>query len=269
MTAPPGRPPAARAGHGRTRRLMGALAVLRGRIRASELWVAAVAIVVGALSGLLTLAVGAGARGLQAALYGLDLDQRLSAIAALPAARVLVLPVGGLLLGAVTAAWLRRRPKPVVDPVEANALRGGRMSARDSAFVGVQSLISNGFGASVGLEAAYVQLGSGLASLTGGALNLRRSDLRAFVGAGAGAAIAAAFGAPLTGAFYAFEIIIGSYTVANIAPVVARPWPGPWSAASSAPSRWSSTRRSPTASPSPTICCSRSWAWSARGSASR
>jgi CIC family chloride channel protein len=45
--------------------------------------------------------------------------------------------------------------------------------------------------------------------------------MRAFVGAGAGAGIAAAFGAPLTGAFYAFEIIIGSYAVANIAPVVA------------------------------------------------
>ena len=41
------------------------------------------------------------------------------------------------------------------------------------------------------------------------------------MGAGAGAAIAAAFGAPLAGAFYAFEIVIGSYTVANIAPVVA------------------------------------------------
>jgi CIC family chloride channel protein len=85
----------------------------------------------------------------------------------------------------------------------------------------LQSVLSNGFGASVGLEAAYAQLGGGFASLTGGALNLRRSDLRAFVGAGAGAGIAAAFGAPLTGAFYAFEIIIGSYTVANIAPVVA------------------------------------------------
>ena len=131
-----------------------------------------------------------------------------------------MLPAGGLLLGVVTWLWVARRPKPAVDPVEANALHGGRMSMRDSLFVGVQSIISNGFGASVGLEAAYAQLGAALASLTGGALNLRRSDLRAFVGAGAGAAIAAAFGAPLTGAFYAFEIIIGSYTVANIAPVV-------------------------------------------------
>ena len=39
------------------------------------------------------------------------------------------------------------------------------------------------------------------------------------VGAGAAGAIAAAFGAPLAGAFYAFEIVIGAYTPAALAPV--------------------------------------------------
>ena len=41
------------------------------------------------------------------------------------------------------------------------------------------------------------------------------------VGCGAGGAIAAAFGAPLTGAFYAFELIIGAYSLANAVPVFA------------------------------------------------
>ena len=41
------------------------------------------------------------------------------------------------------------------------------------------------------------------------------------VGCGAGGAIAAAFGAPLTGAFYAFELIIGAYSLANAIPVFA------------------------------------------------
>ncbi len=36
-----------------------------------------------------------------------------------------------------------------------------------------------------------------------------------------GGAIAAAFGAPLTGAFYAFELIIGAYSLANAIPVFA------------------------------------------------
>jgi CIC family chloride channel protein len=201
--------------------VLGALAYLRGEIRASELWLVVIAVAVGAMSGLATLGMSAAAHGLQQFLYGIDLDQRLSAVAAIPPLRLAALPIGGLVLGTVTWLWVRRRPQPAVDPVEANALHGGRMSTRDSLFVGLQTILSNGFGASVGLEAGYAQLGGMIASLTGGALNLRRSDLRTFVGAGAGAAIAAAFGAPLTGAFYAFEIIIGSYTVANIAPVVA------------------------------------------------
>jgi len=39
------------------------------------------------------------------------------------------------------------------------------------------------------------------------------------VGCGAAAAIAAAFNAPLTGAFYAFELIVGSYTLDLLAPI--------------------------------------------------
>ena len=194
---------------------------LRVVVRASELVLALIAAAIGAASGLATVGVGALAHFLQRLFYGIAADERLSTIPALGPATLPYLPLGGLVLGLLTWAWTRRYPRPVVDPVEANALRGGRMSARDSLFVGVQSVISNGFGASVGLEAAYAQLGGVIASLTGVSLRLRRSDLRTFVGAGAGAGIAAAFGAPLTGAFYAFEIIIGSYTAANIAPVVA------------------------------------------------
>src|SRR6185312_3109673 len=48
---------------------------------------------------------------------------------------------------------------------------------------------------------------------------VRRNDLRVLVGCGAGGAIGAAFGAPLTGAFYAFELIVGTYTVGTAAPL--------------------------------------------------
>jgi CIC family chloride channel protein len=194
---------------------------VRGEIRASELWLVVIAALIGAAAGLATIAIGMAAHGLQELFYNIDFDERLSAQTRIDPWRLVALPLGGAVL--VTAGWLwnRSRRTTPVDPVEANALRGGQMSLRDSLFVAFQTVVSNGFGASVGLEAAYAQMGGSLASLTGRAFNLRRSDLRTFVGAGAGAAIAAAFGAPLTGAFYAFEIIIGSYTIANIAPVVA------------------------------------------------
>ena len=51
------------------------------------------------------------------------------------------------------------------------------------------------------------------------AFRLRRGDLRILVGCGAAGGIAGAFGAPLAGAFYGFELIIGSYSPNSLAPV--------------------------------------------------
>ena len=81
-------------------------------------------------------------------------------------------------------------------------------------------MISNGGGASVGLEGGYAQIGGAFGSKSGRSFRVRRNDLRLLVGCGAGGAIAAAFNAPLTGAFYGFELMIGTYTLATLAPVV-------------------------------------------------
>ena len=85
------------------------------------------------------------------------------------------------------------------------------MSLRGSLIVAAQTVWSSGVGASVGLEAGYTQLASGIASFIGQRFRLRRGDLRVLVGCGAAGGIAGAFGAPLAGAFYAFELVIGSY----------------------------------------------------------
>jgi CIC family chloride channel protein len=87
--------------------------------------------------------------------------------------------------------------------------------------VAAHTVISNGCGASVRLEAGSAQIGAGVASYLGMRSRLRRQDLRVLVGCGAGGAIAAAFGAPLTDAFYAFELVIGAYSLANATPVFA------------------------------------------------
>ncbi|MGY2736170.1 CIC family chloride channel protein [Sphingomonas sp. UYP23] len=192
----------------------------RRRVRASEAMFIVLATIVGAGAGLLSVVQGALARGIQRVLYDLPPGARLSAMPSLPLIALLMLPVGGLVLAAFSWA-VRARRRRLVDAVEANALHGGRMSPADSLVIAGQTVLSNGFGASVGLEAAYAQLGGALASFAGGAFNLRRADLRNLVGAGTGAAIGAAFGAPLAGAFYAFEIVIGAYTPSALAPVVA------------------------------------------------
>jgi CIC family chloride channel protein len=136
--------------------------------------------------------------------------------------RVLIVPVvGGLVVGVITLIIRRFRPREVVDAIEANALYGGKMSLIDSANLVFVTLLSGGFGASVGLEAAYTQMGAGFASNVAEMLRLRRQDMRTLVGCGASAAIAAAFNAPLAGAFYAFELVIGAYSAPVLAPVTA------------------------------------------------
>lgn len=194
----------------------------RALVRSREVFLVAAAILVGCGAGLLVTLLSRASQLAHVLIYAIPLDQHLSASAQVgPWVALTAPPAGGLILGAMEWWRRRRRIPPAVDPVEANALRGGRMSLRDSLVVSTQTLISNGCGASVGLEAGYTQIGAGLASGLGGLLKLRRGDLRILVGAGAAAAIAAAFGAPLTGAFYAFELIIGLYSVSSVAPVMA------------------------------------------------
>jgi CIC family chloride channel protein len=199
-------------------RLLGAL---RRRLRTSELWLILLSVAVGAAAGLLAVFQGRIAHAMQSVLYGIGGGDHLSAVTAISPARALWLAAGGLALGLFTWAVSRRRSTGLVDVVEANALYGGVLGLADSLIVCIQTIISNGFGASVGLEAAYAQAGGAAASYAGSRLKIRRHDMRILVGAGAGAAIGAAFGAPLTGAFYAFEIVIGSYTPSAIAPVAA------------------------------------------------
>ena len=192
----------------------------RGWLRASAASFIVLAIGIGAAAGLPSVILGALARTLQHLLFALPPNTRLSGVTELALANLIVLPLGGLIFTTFGYAT-RARKRHLVDAVEANALHGGRMSLPDSLVISGQTILSNGFGASVGLEATYAQMGGAVASVLGGWLKLRRADQRTLVGAGTGAAIAAAFGAPLAGAFYAFEIVIGTYTPSAIAPVAA------------------------------------------------
>ncbi len=191
-----------------------------GRLR--ELTLLALAAAVGIAAGLVVAAMGEITAELHAVLFGIDINERLSSQAALGHPGLIAVPaVGGAMVGiSVLLARLRGVTTPV-DPIEANALHGGRMSIRQSLLVAVQTMISSGFGASVGLEAGYTQAASSLASRLAVAMGLRRSEVRMLVGCGAAGAISAAFNTPIAGAFYAFELIIGTYSVALVAPVLA------------------------------------------------
>ena len=193
---------------------------LRAFVRAHETSLVLLAALIGTIGGLVVAAMSAAVEVLHVLLFKLEMGERLSSQFAIDPLRALLVPsLGGLVLGVASLLLARWRPAREIDPIEANALHGGRMSFRGSVIVALQTIWSSGVGASVGLEAGYTQLASGLASSLGRGFHLRRADQRIMVGCGAAAAIAGAFGAPLAGAFYAFELVIGGYTPASLTPV--------------------------------------------------
>lgn len=192
---------------------------LRAIVRARESSIIVLAAAVGLLSGLVVAAMSESVGLMHLVFFGLDPGERLSARAWINPVYAFLTPcLGGLVFGLVSA-YITRKRGTEVDPIEANALHGGRMSLRGSLIVAAQTVWSSGVGASVGLEAGYTQFASGVASVIGRAFRLRRADMRVLVGCGSAAAIAGAFGAPLAGAFYAFELVIGTYSIASLAPV--------------------------------------------------
>src|ERR1043166_496924 len=166
---------------------------LRALVRARETSLVVLAMAVGVICGVVVLAMSAIVKGLHALFFNLPYGTRLSSVTELDPWLALAVPcAGGLVFGFATQALRRWRSGREVDPIEANALHGGRMSVIGSVIVRAQTVWSSGVGASVGLEAGYTQLSSGLASWLGRAFRLRRRDLRTLVGCGAAARVAAA-----------------------------------------------------------------------------
>ncbi|MGL3108102.1 MULTISPECIES: chloride channel protein [unclassified Bradyrhizobium] len=196
---------------------------LRNFVRNRETGLVLVAIVVGLLNGVLVAAISSLSQFSHALLFDIPFDAHLSATGVISWQRTLLIPMlGGLVLALIGLYFARRvRGQQLADAIEANALYGGRVSFRGSLLISIQTLLSNGFGGSVGLEAGYTQICSMFGSHVGQRLAARRNDMRLLVACGAAGAISAAFSAPLAGAFYAFEVVLGAYTSAGLVPVIA------------------------------------------------
>ncbi|MBI4879570.1 MAG: chloride channel protein [Planctomycetes bacterium] len=134
---------------------------------------------------------------------------------------ILVPAAGGALVGPLVH-FLAREAKGhgVPEVMEAVALRSGYMRARLVVIKSLASAISIASGGSVGREGPIVQIGSAIGSVSGQVLRVSGIRLRTFVGCGAAAGIAATFNAPIAGALFAVEIILGDFAVSKFSPIV-------------------------------------------------
>lgn len=134
---------------------------------------------------------------------------------------ILIPAAGGLIVGLVTWKLMPGgQAQGVADVVEASAMRAGQMSSRVGIVSAVCSAVSVGAGASVGREGPAVHLGASLAGWIARRLHLSRSLSRTLLGCGVAAAVSASFNAPIAGALFATEVVVGQYALKTFAPIV-------------------------------------------------
>ncbi len=146
----------------------------------------------------------------------------LAELSQLPWYKIMLVPaVGGLVVGPLIYFLAREaRGHGVPEVMDAVANNEGKIRPRVAVVKILASAISIGVGAAVGREGPIVQIGSSIGSSLGQFLRIDTRNLRMLVGCGAAAGIAATFNAPIAGAIFAIEVILGVGTIRMFTPLV-------------------------------------------------
>ncbi len=153
--------------------------------------------------------------------YGANGDI-LGLVGSIPWYLQIVIPaLGGLIVGPLVYFFAREaKGHGVPEVMEAVALKSGIIRKRIVVIKSLASAICIGTGGSVGREGPIVQIGSGVGSVIGQFLKVSGDRIRTLVGCGAAAGIAATFNAPIAGAMFALEVILGDFALATFSPIV-------------------------------------------------
>lgn len=98
--------------------------------------------------------------------------------------------------------------------------KGGRIPGRNALVKLFASALTLGGGGNAGREGPIVMIGAALSSWIGGRLGLNKNRLMLLCACGAAAGIAATFNAPLAGACFAVELILGVLSAEYIAFII-------------------------------------------------
>ena len=180
-----------------------------------------VAVVIGLLGGFGAVAFHYLIGAVQKISWG-SMEPHLEHFTAVPIwAKILIPAAGGLVIGPLVYLFAREaKGHGVPEVMESVARKGGVMRPRVVMAKFIGSAITIGTGGSAGREGPIVQIGSAIGSVVGQFLRVSAGRMKTYVGCGAAAGIAATFNAPLAGALFAVEIILGDFAIHQFSPIV-------------------------------------------------
>ncbi len=189
------------------------------RERQPLVWTASLAVGLLAAAGAILFRLGINAA--QLPWLGTTSERVVSATRSAPWPAILLAPVlGGVIVGLLLVLTPGRRAGGPADVIEAQALGADRLGLRWGLLSALVSALSLGSGASAGREGPVVHLGASLASGLARWLRFPERQGRSLLAAGVASAISASFNAPIAGALFAHEVILGRISAVALPPTV-------------------------------------------------
>ena len=184
-----------------------AMVWLRSSFLPSQNYLIFLAVVVGLLTGL-------GSVGFVLILHAITdfaLGTMAGSLSIFGSASLVLLPaLGGLVVGPLVHRFAREaKGHGVPEVMTAITSRGGFIRKRVVTVKVIASSLTIGFGGTAGREGPMVQIGAAIGSAIGHISRLTRSNIRTLVACGAAGGIAATFNAPIAGAIFSMEVLMG------------------------------------------------------------
>jgi len=152
--------------------------------------------------------------------YGIKGEYVLEVLNSTPMYKIILVPaIGGLMVGIISIMFKFAKGHGVPDVMKAIALNRS-ISPQIAIVKSVSSAITLGTGGSAGREGPIVQIGAAIGSGVGKLFHFSSSRMKTVIACGAAGGLAATFNAPIGGAMFAAEVLLGEFGLKTFSPII-------------------------------------------------
>lgn len=194
--------------------------VLNALNQHDDIYMVIIAVLIGVLAGLGNWLFRYLIGFFQELFYGNDSEFILSTLHNTPFYKIILIPaIGGLIVGVTGMLFKFAKGHGVPDVMKAIALNRS-ISPMVAVIKTFSSAVTLGSGGSAGREGPIVQIGAAIGSGVGQLFKFSSSRMRAAIACGGAGGLAATFNAPIGGAMFAAEVLLGEFGIKTFSPII-------------------------------------------------
>lgn len=188
--------------------------------RHDDLYMVMIAVLVGVCAGYGNLLFRYLIGFFQNLFYGTKSEYVLEVLNNTPFYKILLIPaIGGLMVGLISIIFKTAKGHGVPDVMKVIALNRS-IKPQVALIKSVSSAITLGSGGSAGREGPIVQIGAAIGSGVGKIFKFSSARMKTVIACGAAGGLAATFNAPIGGAMFAAEVLLGAFGLKTFSPII-------------------------------------------------